>query len=57
MKNYLLNTNILIYHLAGDIPPKELDKIKNILNKSFNILIITKIEFLGWDKHSSNGLN
>lgn len=55
MKNYLLDTNILIYHLTGDIPQKELDKIENILNKSFNISIITKIEFLGWDKHSSDG--
>lgn len=55
MKNYLLDTNILIYYLAGDIPKKELDKIKNILNKSFNISIITKIELLGWDKHSPEG--
>ena len=55
MKNYLLDTNILIYYLAGDIPKKELVKIKNILNKSFNISIITKIELLGWNKHSPEG--
>lgn len=53
MKDYLIDTNILIYYLAGDIPQKELNKIENILNKSFNISVITKIEFLGWDKHST----
>src|SRR5690606_12184681 len=31
------------------------DIIENILNSSFNISVITKIELLGWDKHSPAG--
>lgn len=53
MKNYLLDTNILIYYLAGDIPQKNLNEIENVFTKSFNISVITKIEFLGWNKHSN----
>ncbi len=55
MKNYLLDTNILIYYFANVIPKRELDKIESILNNSFNISIITQIEFLGWEKHTSAG--
>ncbi|MEN4097127.1 MAG: hypothetical protein PQ965_03085 [Methanobacteriaceae archaeon] len=54
MKNYLLDTNILNY-FANAMPQKELDKIENILNNSFNISIISQIEFLGWDKHTPAG--
>lgn len=46
MKNkYLLDTNILIYYfnaLTDD------DNIFPILKESFNISVITKIEFLSW---------
>lgn len=55
MKNYLLDTNILIYYFANTIPRKELDKIEDILNGSFNISVITQIEFLGWGKHTDEG--
>jgi len=44
---YLIDTNILIYHFADEIPGEAQDKIKSIFKKSFNISIITKIEFLG----------
>ena len=43
----LLDTNIIIYYFNGIITD---DKIDEILKKSFNISIITKIEFLSWQK-------
>ncbi len=51
---YLLDTNILIYYTKG------IEKAKNLidsltLQNSFNISILTKIEFLGWDKHTDDG--
>lgn len=51
---YLLDTNILIYYTKG------IEKAKNLidsltLQNSFNISILTKIEFLGWDKHTDGG--
>lgn len=55
MKRYLLDTNILIYHFADAIPENEIDKIEGIFRTSFNISIITKIEFLGWEKHTEEG--
>ncbi len=45
--NYLIDTNILIYYFNGLIKD---DKINKILETSFNISIITKIEFLSWSK-------
>ena len=45
---YLLDTNVLIYYLANQIPQKELPGFEKILEEDFNISIITKIEFLGW---------
>ena len=55
LKGYLLDTNILIYHLKGDIPQREIEKIESILKHSFIISVITKIEFLGWRKHTVDG--
>ena len=48
---YLVDTNILIYHTQG------LKKAGDFINSltarnAFNISILTKIEFLGWDKHT-----
>jgi len=52
MKNkYLLDTNIIIYYFNGIIKD---DIITNILKTSFNISIITKIEFLSWQKLSKD---
>jgi predicted nucleic acid-binding protein len=52
---YLVDTNILIYHTNGsEIVLKFIDE--NIKEKSLNISILTKIEFLGWDKHTPEGL-
>jgi hypothetical protein len=54
-KDYLVDTNILIYYFADAIPKKELDLIEKISKTSFNISVITKIEFLGWEKHTEVG--
>ena len=43
----LLDTNIIIYYFNGIITD---DKIDEIFKNSFNISIITKIEFLSWQK-------
>jgi predicted nucleic acid-binding protein len=52
---YLIDTNILIYHTKGS--QIAIDFIGNLIAQySFNISILTKIEFLGWDKHTPDGL-
>lgn len=43
-KGYLLDTNILIYFLNDQIPEDSYQKIKDIIKKSFNISVITKLE-------------
>ena len=55
MKRYLLDTNILIYYWKGDIPKGEMKRVEEILKHSFIISIITKIELLGWRKHTREG--
>lgn len=51
---YLIDTNILIYHTSGS--QVTTDFITNLIaNHSFNISILTKIEFLGWDRHTPEG--
>ena len=56
MTSYLIDTNILIYYLAGAIPDEERPVIDRILQESFNISIITRIELLGWKEHTPEGL-
>jgi len=53
MSKYLIDTNILIYYFNGLI---EDEKIHQILKYSFNISIISKIEFLSWKALGSNSL-
>jgi predicted nucleic acid-binding protein len=51
---YLIDTNILIYHVAGS--PEATAFISKVAAKrAFNISIITEIEFLGWNKHTEEG--
>ena len=50
----LVDTNILIYHLAGS-PKASKFLTELIAQQAFNVSILTKIEFLGWDKHTSEG--
>jgi hypothetical protein len=52
MTIFLIDTNILIYYLAGVLEPEEKPKIDTILRDSFNISIITRIELLGWKGHT-----
>ena len=55
MSRYLLDTNILIYYLADAVPPARVNEIEEMLTSSFRVSIITKIEFLGWKKHTPEG--
>ena len=50
---YLVDTNILIYYLNGNIPSKAVEKSELIVKENFNISIITKMEFLGFRKHTT----
>lgn len=51
---YLVDTNILIYHIKGSqIITDFLCSLT--VKQSFNISILTKIEFLGWNKHTPEG--
>ncbi len=50
----LIDTNILIYHTQGAKPATEFLN-EQVIKGSFHISILTKIEFLGWDKHTPEG--
>ncbi|MCP4154458.1 MAG: type II toxin-antitoxin system VapC family toxin [bacterium] len=52
---YLVDTNILIYAFGGSIPDSQQERLTDIFKHSFDISIITKIEFLGWKKHTEEG--
>lgn len=56
MNEYLVDTNILIYYLAGAFSPRQKQVIDPILEGSFTISIITRIELLGWKGHTPDGL-
>jgi hypothetical protein len=45
---YLIDTNILIYYFNGSLSVPSKDKITDMLNKDFNISVISKMEFLGF---------
>lgn len=53
---YLFDTNILIYYLNNDIPPAHIQNIENIINTSFIISEITRLELLGWTKLNQDGI-
>jgi len=57
VKRYLFETNILIYYFADAIPKGEIESVENILKTSFNISIITKIEFFGFEKFSQDNFS
>ena len=51
---YLIDTNILIYHTKGS--QGTIQFFDNLITqRSFNISILTKIEFLGGNKHTPEG--
>ena len=45
---YLIDTNVLIYYANASIPDNFRSEMDRILKQSFNISIITKLEYLGW---------
>lgn len=53
---YLFDTNILIYYLNNDIPSAHIQNIEHIINTSFNISEITRLELLGWTKLNKDGI-
>lgn len=53
MQTYLTDTNILIYYFNGDLPIPVKNRVEAVFEESFQISIITKIEFLGWRKHTT----
>ena len=46
----LFDTNILIYYFNGSLPSKAKKAISEMLRKGFNISVISKMEFLGFDQ-------
>ena len=51
--NVLLDTNVLVYHVAGDRrATKFIDE--TIDCQSFRISILSVIEFLGWHRHTDD---
>jgi predicted nucleic acid-binding protein len=46
--NYLIDTNIAIYLLNGSLNENALRFIEPIVNESYNLSVITKIELLGF---------
>lgn len=52
----LVDTNILIYHTEGIKEASEF--LAGVINEGhFNISILTRIEFLGWKRHTADGFD
>ncbi len=47
-EKFLIDTNIIIYYLKDEIPTDHIERVEHILETSFHISTITKIELLGW---------
>lgn len=56
MDRYLIDTNILIHILAGDIPFDAYSRMSEIYSGGFSISIISKIELLGWKNNTPDRL-
>lgn len=52
----IIDTNILIYHLAGVLTDQAEATLADALESGSCISIITRIELLGWRKHSPDSL-
>ena len=52
----VIDTNILIYHLAGVLTDQAEVTLADALESGSYISIITRIELLGWRKHSPDSL-
>jgi predicted nucleic acid-binding protein len=55
-QEYLIDTNILIYEFQDSFPSECVEFIDKIFDESFNISIISEIEFLGWNGFSKKDL-
>lgn len=55
-KRFLIDTNILIYFFDNLIPREAENVISKIFCYSFNISVISKIEFLSWHKFNETQL-
>lgn len=55
MSDYLVDTNILIHVLAGDLPAGARAAVERIISADFSVSVITRIEFLGWRGHTVEG--
>ncbi len=49
---YLIDSNIIIYFITDSASDEVLMTIKKILISSFFTSIISRIEVLGWNKHT-----
>ncbi|MFH1051603.1 MAG: type II toxin-antitoxin system VapC family toxin [bacterium] len=54
---FLIDTNILIYFLANAFKGKIKTYVQKVINVSFNISLITKIELLSYPKLTKNDEN
>lgn len=52
MKNFLLDTNILIYYFNGEMEDNVKSKVSKLMRESFQISVISKMEFLGFPFNS-----
>lgn len=50
-EQYLIDTNILIYFFDGKLTDSQKNAVIEVFEKSFNISVITKIEFLGFKEY------
>lgn len=48
MPDYLLDTNLLIYYFNGDLDHTVKNRITRLLQESFQISVISQMEFLGF---------
>jgi predicted nucleic acid-binding protein len=48
-KRFLIDTNVAIYFLDGNLTPSGIAFLQPLINQEINISVITKIELLGWN--------
>lgn len=54
---YLIDTNIIIYYFNDNIPESANSKVTEIFKNHFNISVISKMEFLGFRKHTESSFS
>lgn len=56
-QRFLIDRNILVYYFDDQIPEEVDQDVDTIFDQSFNISVISKIEFLGWQKYTEEEYN